>query len=137
MTRDNNRSYPRYHLKSPIEKINEHTSIRESSIHCACSSSVGRVSGARAPACTRGNNLLLRKTVLVSSNRHKNEIILEPTVINENEFFLAKKYLSMKGLCSVDNRILDNVGTSLPSTYQTSQTRSTYVYQCICKTVVG
>jgi hypothetical protein len=65
---------------------------------------------------TRGNNLLLRKTVLASRNRHKNEIILVPIVINENEFLLAKKYLSMKGNCSVENRILDNVGLTLPST---------------------
>jgi hypothetical protein len=56
------------------------------------------------------------KTVLASRNRHKNEIILAPTVINENEFLLAKKYLSMKGVCSVENRILDSVDMSLPST---------------------
>jgi hypothetical protein len=36
-------------------------------------------------------------------------------VINENEFFLVKEYLSMKGVFSVENRILDNVGMSLPS----------------------
>ena len=63
-----------------------------------------------------GNNLILLKTVLASRNRHKNEIILAPTVINENEFLLAKKYHSMKGVCSVENHILDNVDMALPST---------------------
>jgi hypothetical protein len=47
-------------------------------------------------------------------NRHKNEIVLVPIAITENEFLLAKKYLLMKGVCSVENRILDNVGMSLP-----------------------
>ena len=60
--------------------------------------------------------MLLRKTVLVSRIRYKNEIILVPDAINENEFLLAKKYLSMKRVCSVENRILDNVGMYLPST---------------------
>jgi hypothetical protein len=39
--------------------------------------------------------------------------------INENEFLLAEKYLSMKGVFSVENRILDSVGMSLPSAQQT------------------
>jgi len=47
--------------------------------------------------------------------RYKNEIIRVPDGINENEFLLAKKYLSMKGVFSVENHILDNVGLSLPS----------------------
>jgi hypothetical protein len=64
---------------------------------------------------SRGNNFLLRKTVLASRNRQKNEIVLVPIVITENEFLLAKKYLPMKGVCSVDNHILDNEGVSLPS----------------------
>ncbi len=59
--------------------------------------------------------MLLHKTVLASRNRHKNEIVLVLIAITENEFLLAKKYLSMKGVCSVENRILDNVGMSLPS----------------------
>ncbi len=59
--------------------------------------------------------MLLRKTVLASRNRHKNKIILVPIAITENEFLLAKKYLSMKGVCSVENRILDTVGMSLSS----------------------
>ncbi len=95
-------------------KINEHTAVRESSIHCASSSSV-RTRFWRETNCTRGNNLLLRKTVLASRNRHKNEVILVPITVNENEFLLVKKYLLMKGVCSVENRILDNVGMSLPS----------------------
>jgi hypothetical protein len=33
----------------------------------------------------------------------------------ENEFLLAKKYLSMKGVFSVENHIFDNVGMSLSS----------------------
>jgi hypothetical protein len=33
--------------------------------------------------------------------------------INENEFLLGIKYLSMKGVFSVENRILDSVGMSL------------------------
>ena len=64
---------------------------------------------------SRGNNFLLRKTVLASLNRHKNEIILVPIVITENEFLIGKKYLSMKGVWSVENRLLENVGMSLPS----------------------
>ena len=76
--------------------------------------SVGCVSW-KETNCSRGNNLLLRKTVLASRNRHKNEIVLVPIAITENEFLLAKKYLSMKGVCSVENCILDNVGMSLPS----------------------
>jgi hypothetical protein len=40
----------------------------------------------------------------------------------------------MKGVSSVENRILDNVAMSLPSAQQTVQTRSTYPYECICKT---
>jgi hypothetical protein len=64
---------------------------------------------------SRGNNLLLRKAVLDSLNRHKNEIILVPIVITENEFLIGKKYLSMKGVWSVENRLLENVGMSLPS----------------------
>jgi len=59
--------------------------------------------------------VILRKTVLAYSDRHKNEVILVPIAINENEFLLAKKYLSMKGVFSVENRILDDVGMSLPS----------------------
>ena len=59
--------------------------------------------------------MLLLKTVLASRNRHKNEIILVSVAIAENKFLLTKKYLSMKGVCSVENRILDNVGMSLPS----------------------
>jgi hypothetical protein len=74
-------------------------------------------------ARSRGNNLLLRKTVLTSHIRYKNEIILAPDVVNENEFLLAKKYLSMKGVFLVENRILDNVGMSLPSAQQTAQTQ--------------
>jgi hypothetical protein len=31
------------------------------------------------------------------------------------EFLLGKKFLSMKGVFSVENRIIDNVGMSLPS----------------------
>ncbi len=95
-------------------KITEHTAIRESSIHCTRSISV-EARFWRETNYTRGNNLLLRKTLLASRNRHNNEIILVPITINENEFLFAKKYLSMKGVCSVENRILDTVGMSLPS----------------------
>ena len=49
----------------------------------------------------------------VSDTRLK--LILVPDAVSENEFLLAKKYLSMKGACSVENRILDTVGMSLPS----------------------
>jgi hypothetical protein len=45
------------------------------------------------PLAREGTIFFLRKTVLASRNRHKNETILAPTAINENEFFLAKKYL--------------------------------------------
>ncbi len=44
----------------------------------------------------RGNNLLLRQTLLASRIRYKNEVILVPDAVNENESLLAKKYLSMK-----------------------------------------
>ena len=47
--------------------------------------------------------------------RYKNEIILVPDTTNQNEFMFAKKYLSMKDVFSVEYRILDNVGMSLPS----------------------
>ena len=42
--------------------------------------------------------------------------------VNENEFLLAKKYLSMKDVFSVENRILDSVGMSLPSAQETRAT---------------
>ena len=35
-------------------------------------------------------------------------IILVPDVVNENEFLLSKKRLSMKDVFSVENRILDS-----------------------------
>jgi hypothetical protein len=41
--------------------------------------------------------------------RYKNQIILVPNTVNQNEFLLAEKYISMKGVFSVENRILDNV----------------------------
>ena len=59
--------------------------------------------------------MLLRKTVLASRIRYKNEIILVSDAVNENEFLLAKKYLSMKGVFLVENHILDKLGMSLPS----------------------
>jgi hypothetical protein len=65
-------------------------------------------------ARSRGNNLLLRKTELASRIGYKNEIILVPDAVNENEFLLAKN-LSMKGVFFVENHILDKVGMSLPS----------------------
>jgi hypothetical protein len=43
------------------------------------------------------------------------ELFLYLIAINENEFLLAKEYLSMKGVFSVEDLILDNVGMSLPS----------------------
>ena len=54
--------------------------------------------------------------------RCKNGIILVPVVITDNEFVLPKKYLSMKGNFSVENRILDSVGMSLRSAQQTQAT---------------
>ncbi len=51
--------------------------------------------------------------------------------VSENEFLFAKKYLVMKGVFFVENRILGKVGMSLPSAQQTTQTPSTYVYRCI------
>ena len=59
--------------------------------------------------------MLLRKTVLTSRIRYKNEIILVPDTVNENEFLFSKKYLSMKDVFLVENHILDKVGMSLPS----------------------
>ena len=50
------------------------------------------------------------------------KIILVPVAITDNEFYLAQKYLSMKGKCSVENRILDSVGMSLRSAQQTQAT---------------
>jgi hypothetical protein len=67
--------------------------------------------------------LPLRKTVLVSHIRFKNEISLAPDAVNENEFLLSKQYLSMKGVFLVENHILDNVGMFLPSAQQTAQTQ--------------
>ena len=55
------------------------------------------------------NNLHLRKTVLVSRIIYKNENILVPDTVNENEFLFAKKYLLMKGVFLDENRILDKV----------------------------
>ena len=73
-------------------------------------------------ARSRGNNLILRKTILASHIRYRNEIILVPDPVNElNEFLLAQKYLSMKGVFLVETRILDTVGMSLPSAQQTAQ----------------
>ena len=59
--------------------------------------------------------MLLRKTVLTSRIRYKNEIILVPDTVNENEFLMTKEYLSMKVVFLVENRILDKVGMSLSS----------------------
>jgi hypothetical protein len=47
----------------------------------------------------------------VSDTRMKLFLYLLPSM----KFLLAKKYLSIKGVFSVENRILDNVGMSLPS----------------------
>ena len=80
--------------------------------------------------------MILFKKVLVSGIRYKNEIILVLDVVNQNDFLFVKKYLSMmKDVFSVENHILDDdVSMSLPSSYQTVQTQSTYVYRCIWRT---
>ena len=62
-------------------------------------------------------------TVSDDSIRCKKNSILVSDAVNENEFLLAKQYLSMKGVFLVENHILDNVGMSLPSTQQTAQTQ--------------
>ncbi len=49
----------------------------------------------------------------VSDTRMK--FILVPDAVSENEFLLVKKYLSMKDVFFIENRILDKVGMSLPS----------------------
>ena len=48
--------------------------------------------------------------------------------INEIEFLLPKKYLSIKGVFSVENRILDSVGMSLPSARQTQATSTQVLF---------
>ncbi len=40
------------------------------------------------------------KAILVSCIRYKNEIILVPDTVNENEFLFVKKYLSRVAFCS-------------------------------------
>jgi hypothetical protein len=48
----------------------------------------------------------------------------EPMI--ENKFLLSKKYLSMKGVCSVENRILYNVAY-VPSLSVADSTNTKYV----------
>ena len=83
-----------------------------------------RRSGTNRKICRLLTKKYTRKTLI-------RKLLLYLIRINDNEFLLAKKYLSMKGVFSVENRILDSVGMSLPSTQQTAQTQSTYVYRCI------
>jgi hypothetical protein len=114
MTQHRHSVYPRYEPQVSSWKSTTRNSMTQRVPQCRNSNrnSVGYVSS-KETNCSRGNDLLLRKTVLASRNRNKNEIVLVPIVIIENEFLFAKKYLSMKGVCSVEKRILDYVGMSL------------------------
>ena len=58
---------------------------------------------------------VLHKTVLTFRSDTKMRLFLYLIPSMKNEFLLGKKYLSMKGVFSVENRIIDNVGMSLPS----------------------
>ncbi len=63
--------YPRLLLKST-----KHTTIRESSMHCACSSSVGCISW-KETVRTRKNNYVFRKTVLSHISNTRKGIVLQ------------------------------------------------------------
>jgi hypothetical protein len=87
MTQHRNSAYPRYEPQVSSWKCTTHNSMTQRVPQCRSSNrnSVGYVSS-KETKFSRGNNLLLRKTVLASRNRNKNEIVLVPIDIIENEF---------------------------------------------------
>ena len=66
---------------------------------------------------------VFRKTVRVSHIEYKKGSFLSSDVVSENRCLLEKKYLVMKDVFLVENRILDNKNMSLVSTQKSTQTR--------------